>query len=101
MNLCLFFCLFFQAEDGIRDHCVTGVQTCALTISHQVEASLHELLEQRGVQALRLDAGQRIHFSKTSFDVLAAPGGQDSSADADSIPSIALRISGTAGSILL
>src|SRR5260221_5496668 len=28
---------FFQAEDGIRDHCVTGVQTCALPIteSHQ------------------------------------------------------------------
>ena len=26
----LFF--FFQAEDGIRDHCVTGVQTCALPI---------------------------------------------------------------------
>src|SRR5437588_2338002 len=24
----LFF-FFFQAEDGIRDHCVTGVQTCA------------------------------------------------------------------------
>ena len=20
---------FFQAEDGIRDHCVTGVQTCS------------------------------------------------------------------------
>src|SRR5437588_7958575 len=28
-SLCLFF---FQAEDGIRDHCVTGVQTCALPI---------------------------------------------------------------------
>src|SRR5260221_13112609 len=28
--LCSFF--FFQAEDGIRDHCVTGVQTCALPI---------------------------------------------------------------------
>src|SRR5260221_8327732 len=28
--LVLFF--FFQAEDGIRDHCVTGVQTCALPI---------------------------------------------------------------------
>src|SRR5947207_13650923 len=28
-----FFCFFFfQAEDGIRDHCVTGVQTCALPI---------------------------------------------------------------------
>src|SRR5438034_6422849 len=24
---------FFQAEDGIRAHCVTGVQTCALPIS--------------------------------------------------------------------
>src|SRR5438132_6736890 len=36
---CLIFCIcsfffffFFQAEDGIRDHCVTGVQTCALPI---------------------------------------------------------------------
>ena len=27
-----FFSFFFQAEDGIRDHCVTGVQTCALPI---------------------------------------------------------------------
>src|SRR5207248_4067088 len=27
---CLFF--FFQAEDGIRDRTVTGVQTCALPI---------------------------------------------------------------------
>src|SRR5260221_6887417 len=26
------FPFFFQAEDGIRDHCVTGVQTCALPI---------------------------------------------------------------------
>src|SRR5260221_7823935 len=30
----LFF--FFQAEDGIRDHCVTGVQTCALPILHSL-----------------------------------------------------------------
>ena len=29
--LCLFF-FFFQAEDGIRDTSVTGVQTCALPI---------------------------------------------------------------------
>ena len=28
---------FFQAEDGIRDHCVTGVQTCALPISEREE----------------------------------------------------------------
>src|SRR5438270_1271592 len=26
---------FFQAEDGIRDLTVTGVQTCALPISHK------------------------------------------------------------------
>src|SRR6266700_588229 len=29
----LFFFFFFQAEDGIRDFHVTGVQTCALPIS--------------------------------------------------------------------
>src|SRR5256886_4197446 len=29
----LFFFFFFQAEDGIRDLTVTGVQTCALPIS--------------------------------------------------------------------
>src|SRR5947207_526373 len=28
---------FFQAEDGIRDHCVTGVQTCALPISSRCD----------------------------------------------------------------
>src|SRR5205807_5028932 len=28
----LFFTFFFQAEDGIRDYKVTGVQTCALPI---------------------------------------------------------------------
>ena len=30
--MCL-MCFFFQAEDGIRDRLVTGVQTCALPIS--------------------------------------------------------------------
>src|SRR5256885_7724567 len=28
---------FFQAEDGIRDYKVTGVQTCALPISYRVD----------------------------------------------------------------
>src|SRR5690606_40291362 len=31
----------FQAEDGIRDFHVTGVQTCALPISIDVEADEH------------------------------------------------------------
>src|SRR5690606_41181109 len=30
---CHVLCFFFQAEDGIRDFHVTGVQTCALPIS--------------------------------------------------------------------
>src|SRR2546429_7207252 len=30
-----FICFFFQAEDGIRDVAVTGVQTCALPISER------------------------------------------------------------------
>src|SRR5690348_18420733 len=29
------FCFFFQAEDGIRDGRVTGVQTCALPICEE------------------------------------------------------------------
>src|SRR3989454_2878425 len=34
--LSFFFFFFFQAEDGIRDYKVTGVQTCALPIfSHR------------------------------------------------------------------
>src|SRR5690606_39533172 len=32
-RLLLIFFFFFQAEDGIRDFHVTGVQTCALPIS--------------------------------------------------------------------
>src|SRR5437588_6618969 len=32
LNLLLRLVFFFQAEDGIRVHCVTGVQTCALPI---------------------------------------------------------------------
>src|SRR3989441_9213355 len=32
-DCCIFLFFFFQAEDGIRDKLVTGVQTCALPIS--------------------------------------------------------------------
>src|SRR5438270_2014456 len=42
-----FYCFFFfQAEDGIRDLTVTGVQTCALPISHVGgEGQLHRAAE--------------------------------------------------------
>src|SRR2546426_10966364 len=36
----VFFFFFFQAEDGIRDYKVTGVQTCALPIWFSAEVSL-------------------------------------------------------------
>src|SRR5438093_4010368 len=32
LSITFFFFFFFQAEDGIRDWSVTGVQTCALPI---------------------------------------------------------------------
>src|SRR2546426_10602124 len=32
----MIFFFFFQAEDGIRDYKVTGVQTCALPISETI-----------------------------------------------------------------
>src|SRR2546426_4998627 len=44
-------CFFFQAEDGIRDYKVTGVQTCALPISchedNREEAELEEVHDGR------------------------------------------------------
>src|SRR5260221_9930595 len=41
------FFFFFQAEDGIRDHCVTGVQTCALPISRLVLIDFNRASGQR------------------------------------------------------
>src|SRR5688500_12618329 len=40
--------VFFQAEDGIRDYKVTGVQTCALPIYAQAVALMRLLMEQIG-----------------------------------------------------
>src|SRR5207302_2489845 len=38
-----FFFFFFQAEDGIRDFHVTGVQTCALPIYRSMSGGTTEL----------------------------------------------------------
>src|SRR5207245_5037362 len=35
------FACFFQAEDGIRDATVTGVQTCALPISATTQSAVN------------------------------------------------------------
>src|SRR5690606_39719618 len=55
LDFYLFF--FFQAEDGIRDFHVTGVQTCALPISPHGAGDA--LADRVGAQARReLDAAQ-------------------------------------------
>src|SRR5258708_30752946 len=48
--VCVFF---FQAEDGIRDDLVTGVQTCALPISHSKRRRFRNLLRGKDVQELK------------------------------------------------
>src|SRR5258708_19008071 len=54
---------FFQAEDGIRDDLVTGVQTCALPISGRGTP--------RGARASRRLA----HVSRAELDADPRPGG--------------------------
>src|SRR5438034_5408633 len=50
-------CFFFQAEDGIRDHCVTGVQTCALPILPPIvhDVSYPFAMVNRGKRSLAVD----------------------------------------------
>src|SRR5256885_5486141 len=50
-SICFFF---FQAEDGIRDYKVTGVQTCALPICRS-----RDLRRQRGSAAPERGRGSR------------------------------------------
>src|SRR5205823_11053398 len=57
---------FFQAEDGIRDKLVTGVQTCALPISALAAA--------RGAPVPSEDGGRLITRLRGS---MPAPGGPD------------------------
>src|SRR5437588_8513440 len=64
--VCLFF--FFQAEDGIRDHCVTGVQTCALPISDG--ASVNALLS-----SLRAGNPQPAAPARTTVNIVGTGGG--------------------------
>src|SRR5690349_23024144 len=50
-----FFFFFFQAEDGIRDLYVTGVQTCALPISGHLRCIVddyHEYLDDAPVSRM-------------------------------------------------
>src|SRR5258708_24014256 len=68
----IFFFFFFQAEDGIRDDLVTGVQTCALPISSSSSRALStgSQVEQEALEA-RL-AGDPV--LKARLEELAAGG---------------------------
>src|SRR2546426_5202487 len=57
--LVVFFFFFFQAEDGIRDYKVTGVQTCALPIS---------LAHQRALELMCKRSMSRVAFGKRIAD---------------------------------
>src|SRR3712207_7380189 len=48
MRRWLVFYIFFQAEDGIRDIGVTGVQTCALPIYAQLPVGARGLADRLG-----------------------------------------------------
>src|SRR3989339_1858484 len=57
----LFSAFFFQAEDGIRDWSVTGVQTCALPISSRRR---HRDWSVTGVQTCALPIRSEEHTSE-------------------------------------
>src|SRR5690606_39469486 len=61
----------FQAEDGIRDFHVTGVQTCALPISVTGKASFNqlasELRERTGSGMSRQSLHERLDERATAF----------------------------------
>src|SRR5256885_6914320 len=60
----LFF--FFQAEDGIRDYKVTGVQTCALPI-----LSAFQTAKQKQVGAIMTTTGSRFFAERKRIVELA------------------------------
>src|SRR5690348_17357736 len=68
VSVVFFFFFFFQAEDGIRDGRVTGVQTCALPISDIAPFSL----KVGGIVVATPDsAGNKIYYSLDTARQLA------------------------------
>src|SRR5256885_6719001 len=66
----LFF-FFFQAEDGIRDYKVTGVQTCALPIYANSSATrfFPGLTRARGIASASISAPTRLSSQMCSRSV--------------------------------
>src|SRR5205823_11249887 len=64
---------FFQAEDGIRDKLVTGVQTCALPISLEYSSAVSAA----GAAAVDVRGGTNWIVRDNIFRNFAAPPGRD------------------------
>src|SRR5216683_1297327 len=69
----MLFFFFFQAEDGIRDLIVTGVQTCALPIFQDVSEIMKRGESQAGSDALRTALIQVEGTETTWADNFAKP----------------------------
>src|SRR6266700_6541198 len=70
MPMCFFF--FFQAEDGIRDFHVTGVQTCALPISFGFEDFRSRAAAAGVDRAVLVQADDSAADTEAMFEVAAA-----------------------------
>src|SRR2546422_1697045 len=73
LNKLVFFFFVFQAEDGIRDVAVTGVQTCALFF--QAEDGIRDVAV-TGVQtcALPISKASKRRFENWQRRVVPSPG---------------------------
>src|SRR5256884_1833188 len=69
MNSTRFVFFFFQAEDGIRDVAVTGVQTCALPIYEEAKDSGHGA---QGVHVIVVKADAKIGVGQIRIESLGA-----------------------------
>src|SRR5437867_7038220 len=72
--MCFLF-FFFQAEDGIRDRTVTGVQTCALPISPKVEQAAAFSIPLLLATALLLQVQKRV-LGRRGYAAVGGKGGQ-------------------------
>src|SRR5256886_17660619 len=63
-------CFFFQAEDGIRDLTVTGVQTCALPISAGKDGTIRHVMGRPNAQGCRVTAFKRPSAEEADHDFL-------------------------------
>src|SRR2546425_5464110 len=93
--MCFFF---FQAEDGIRDKLVTGVQTCALPISPLLPHVNPGLMVERDLAALREVSVSMGLMLETVAERLGSPGlGHDRAPD--KAPARRLRTIALAGKL--